>query len=347
MHTGPIELARHALFLKEHGSEIGVEFQPLVNDLSAKLSSTQHDNNGILSIARDLWRANVQFVQRDNLDDRSLYWSRIAMLKMLNQSKYVGLAQKFEDLSRNVVPVSTSNPPQVILAGFDPFSLDRHLDQSNPSGVFVLSLHGREIAGLRVHSMMFPVRYSDFDEGCVERAFSPYLRSSSTRLVVTVSMGRDGFDFERFPGKCRNSEALDNENVCILNREKRFEPPLDDAPDYFEYTLPVDTLGSHNSPTFPVRVTDNRTVVTEEHGRELIQDLAELEGRHAVEGSGGSFLSNEIAYRTLRLRTKLDADIPMGHLHVPRFAGFDREQITRDLAIFRELLLYIRTQIPD
>ena len=34
-------------------------------------------------------------------------------------------------------------------------------------------------------------------------------------------------------------------------------------------------------------------------------------------GSGGGYLSNEVMYRTLRLRSELGAEIPVGHLHVP------------------------------
>ena len=44
-------------------------------------------------------------------------------------------------------------------------------------------------------------------------------------------------------------------------------------------------------------------------------------GSTAVEGSGGSFLSNEIFYRTSLLRTETKAEIPVGHLHTPFLAA--------------------------
>jgi pyrrolidone-carboxylate peptidase len=40
-------------------------------------------------------------------------------------------------------------------------------------------------------------------------------------------------------------------------------------------------------------------------------------GATAVEGGGGGFLSNEIAYRVTRLRDAVNPSVPAGHIHTP------------------------------
>ena len=77
---------------------------------------------------------------------------------------------------------------------------------------------------------------------------------------------------------------------------------------------------------FPIR--DNRKISTLEQGDFEAPGLAALESQTAVRGSGGGYLSNEIAYRTLlaneRVHGRSDR-IPMGHIHTPRLSGFDPE----------------------
>jgi hypothetical protein len=47
----------------------------------------------------------------------------------------------------------------------------------------------------------------------------------------------------------------------------------------------------------------------------------------ARSGGGGSFLSNEIAYRVTLLRDRFDLSIPAGHLHVPVMTVFAPENL--------------------
>ena len=44
-----------------------------------------------------------------------------------------------------------------------------------------------------------------------------------------------------------------------------------------------------------------------------------------MRGGGGGYLSNEISYRSIRLRNQLNSDIPTGHIHTPRIAQFEPE----------------------
>ena len=70
------------------------------------------------------------------------------------------------------------------------------------------------------------------------------------------------------------------------------------------------------------KINDNHKVVTLEKAFEP-KSLKELEGAIAVKGGGGGYLSNEISYRSIRLRKELNSDIPTGHIHTPRIAQFE------------------------
>ena len=51
----------------------------------------------------------------------------------------------------------------------------------------------------------------------------------------------------------------------------------------------------------------------------------ELKNSIAVNGGGGGYLSNEISYRSIRLRDALNSSIPTGHIHTPRIQQFEPE----------------------
>ena len=200
-------------------------------------------------------------------------------------------------------------------------------------------LNDKKIGDFRVKSMIFPVRYADFDKKIVENTLKPVLQSKSTGLVLTVSMGREGFDLERFPAKCRGASRLDNQDIeaSIDADSGAFYPPLE-GPSFVEYSLPTAAALSHLPPTILERVTDNRRVRTVESGAFDAKSLKPLLQQTAVAGSGGDFLSNEISYRTLNLQAKLGTSVPTGHIHVPRCVGYDENQIAQDSRVFRELL---------
>ena len=50
-------------------------------------------------------------------------------------------------------------------------------------------------------------------------------------------------------------------------------------------------------------------------------NLEQLRWATAVRGGGGGYLSNEISFRSIRLRNQLGSGIPTGHLHTPTYAG--------------------------
>ncbi len=277
------------------------------------------------SAGSGLWQHAVDDVQDGFLDDRALYWGRLAAHRCLQEMGHAECGEALERASRGLSEGEVA-APTFLLAGFDPFHLDRDISQSNPSGTVALALHGSVVeapAGqsLTVQAAILPVRFADFDAGIVERLLSERCANGDVRMVVTVSMGRDAFDLERFPGRRRSSPNPDN--------ERRFgggtgeEPVLPrglDGPEFLEFSLPAAAMAAVEG-RWAVR--DNHRVTTVTRGRLEAESLEDLTGETAVEGSGGGYLSNEVAYRTLLSAERLGLDLPIGHIHVPALRGHD------------------------
>ena len=278
----------------------------------------------------ELWRHAVADVQAGHGDDRPLYWARLKLRQRAGAQ-----AGRAERASRGLGFECAQGEPWLLLTGFDPFRLDRHLDQSNPAGLAVLALHGTRIAGVRVAGAILPVRFGDFDAGLVEAALTPPFQRRPA-LGITVSMGRDGFDLERFPGRRRSAVALDNRDQSGGGTAERPVAPAGlDGPEFLEFSLPADAMAAVAG-RWPVR--DNRRVATLANGEVTAQSLEELDGRTAVAGSGGGFLSNEVAYRSLLLQRRLGVNFPLGHVHVPAVAGYDAEAEHAIVAQLRRII---------
>ena len=128
--------------------------------------------------------------------------------------------------------------PGILLTGFDPFRLDAEIGQSNPSGLAALMLDGTLVAGLRVRSAILPVRYADFDAGIVENTMGEHF-AAGLDLAVTVSMGRDAFDLERFPGRRRSTTEPDNRGESGGgSATDPLPPPGLEGPEFLEFSLP-------------------------------------------------------------------------------------------------------------
>ena len=337
--------------------ELAESAASLIEPLKAKLSLREPVELGL-----SLWQSAVASVGAGSGDDRPLYWARLALLAAARESGWTDAELvALERASRGFADVAYTAPAappgpgaptrRILITGFDPFHLDERMGQSNPSGLAVLALDGvilKTSAGpARVEGALMPVRFADFDRGLVESFFEPLLAQAALDLVVTISMGRDAFDLERFPGRRRSSPVPDNVNVLTGATPERPLVPLLageplPGPEFLEFSLPATAMIAVNEP-FAVR--DNRRVRTIERGEFEAESLKELAGLTAVAGSGGGYLSNEIAYRSLALRQRMGARVAMGHLHTPRVEGFDpvvgkqiQEQVRRLLVAAVESL---------
>ncbi len=259
-----------------------------------------------------LWRTAAEDVQGGHFDDRPLYWARLKLARQLGEREEV------ERRSRNFAFAGA--PGDVLVTGFDPFHLDRDIGQSNPSGLAALALDGTVVGGALVRSAILPVRFCDFDQGIVEDLLTPHFQRGLA-LALTVSMGRDAFDLERFPGRRRSATALDNENLPGGgSATEPLVPPGIAGPEFLEFSLPAAAMVEAQG-RWAVR--DNRRVTTLEHGEVHADSLAALAADTAVAGSSGGFLSNEIAYRSLLLARRLGVSFPLGHLHTPAVRGHE------------------------
>ena len=283
-----------------------------------------------------LWERATEGVPTD---DRVLYWARLAALQHLTRSSnavqeaalHQNCRSSFEAASRGRTELSWKEGHyRLLVSGFDPFLLDRNIEQSNPSGLAALRLDDQVLessGGTLIHmrAVIFPVRFTDFDQGTLESLLGPLIEDDRIDAFVSISMGRDAFDLERFPGRRRSASSPDNLNLLSGGSEKApIVPELGgvelEGPEFLEFSLPAERMQSRVG-RWPVR--DNHEITTLEWGTLSAESLVSLADQIAVRGSGGGYLSNEIAYRALNVMRQADRVIPMGHIHTPRMTTFD------------------------
>lgn len=292
-----------------------------------------------------LWRRAVDRAQgrgpaggelsRD--DDRPLYWARLAMTRELrawhaesglSEAAGTRLLERLESASRGQDSMGSGGDrarehdrargvKRIVVTGFDPFTLDRDIRISNPSGAVALALDGTVIrtadGPARVETAVFPVRWGDFADGTVERALRRVLPRAD--LFVTVSQGRVGrIDVERFNGAWRGGFG-DNENVS----ETGLVPVTDPAtrPQWTGTTLPYADIVAATTGPFPVYDNTSVTEIPAGGTAPVVRPGGPTPGSAARAGGGGDYLSNEIAYRATLLRDRLGLAIPGGHVHTP------------------------------
>ncbi|MGI5198436.1 pyroglutamyl peptidase [Streptomyces sp. CA-288835] len=271
-------------------------------------------------------------------DDRPLYWARLGMTREVRQwepefglsdTQRAGLLASLERTSRGQDTIryphggrggkGVKGVKRILVTGFDPFTLDRDVRISNPSGATALALDGTVIktadGPARIETALFPVRWQDFTDGTVERTLRPYL--PRVDLFTTVSQGRVGrFDVERTNGAWRGGFP-DNEN---LSRTETI--PVNDPasqPQWTSTTLPYKEIVAANTGRFPVYDNTEVTEIPAGGTDPVVRPGGPTPGSTARAGGGGNYLSNEIAYRATLLRDRLGlrGSLPGGHVHTP------------------------------
>jgi pyrrolidone-carboxylate peptidase len=276
-------------------------------------------------------------------DDRPLYWARLAgeleiarvapAYRTWSEDARAKVLAAFDRSSRGIESTAfardkSGRSRQVLASGFDPFTLDRNIRQSNPSGATALAMDGRVVqtakGPVEIQTVVFPVLWEPFAQGIVERAFLPHLIPGKRDVdtAITISQGRAGrFDLEVWNGAHRGTFP-DNDRVSVNETIPIPEdlPHADPQPQWTRTTLPVEAMKAAVPGTFPVNI--NR-VVTEIPAGSTAPVTREdpTPGSTAVAGGGGDYLSNESAYRTTALRDALQADTKQGHIHVPVLDG--------------------------
>ncbi len=264
-------------------------------------------------------------------DDRPLYWARLGMTREVrlwepsfgvSDKQRTALLGELERTSRGQTSIRYpcgGELKRVLVTGFDPFTLDRDIRISNPSGATALALDGTVIetadGPARVETAVFPVRWQDFADGTVERTLKPYL--SKVDLFTTVSQGRVGrFDVERTNGAWRGGFA-DNENIGRTETVPVTDPAS--QPQWTSTTLPYKAIVAAATGRFPVYDNTAVTEIPAGGTAAVVRPDGPTAGSTARAGGGGDYLSNEIAYRATLLRDRLGlgATLPGGHVHTP------------------------------
>ncbi|MGA5821770.1 pyroglutamyl peptidase [Kitasatospora sp. NPDC094028] len=304
-----------------------------------------------------LWQAGVDRAQGRRpggelpaLDDRPLYWTRLAMTLRLADWQpdftidHDALRARFEDASRGLDDGFTTTPGingingirRIFVSGFDPFGLDTEPRRANPSGAAVLQLHGQRItladgSTAEVRAVLLPVRYADFDAGIVERAYRPHLEPGpqAADLITSISQGYPGvFTLEAWAGRARSADPA-TDNLGALSGGTRQHPVdapgLDAGPEFIRTSLPTDAMTAVQQP-YPVYLNTSVTEIPAGGGDAVDREDGPTPDSRAVAGGGGGYLSNEVAYRSNRLRLDLAPDLPGGHLHTPVLTGLPARQ---------------------
>ncbi|MFD7321121.1 pyroglutamyl peptidase [Streptomyces sp. NPDC059875] len=307
----------------------------------AGAASYEEAERAVVRHGERLWRDAVDRAQERRVrgdlsrdDDRPLYWARLAMTRELrgwqaefplDEAQRTRLLDRLERSSRGQdsirFPAGTSGKgvKRILMTGFDPFTLDRDVRISNPSGATALALDGTWIRTAdgslaRIETAVFPVRWQDFADGTVERTLRGQL--PKVDLFTTVSQGRIGrFDIERFNGAWRGGFP-DNQN---LSRTETV--PVADAatqPQWTATTLPYRAIVAASTGRFPVYDNTAVTEIPAGASAPVARPDGPTPGSTARSGGGGNYLSNEIAYRATLLRDRLGLrELPGGHVHTP------------------------------
>ncbi|MEU8442646.1 pyroglutamyl peptidase [Streptomyces microflavus] len=287
--------------------------------------------------ASALWRRAVDRAQGRGTvtgdlsrgDDRPLYWARLALSRELRawtprfglddrRRKALHTALETSSRGQDGIRYPGRQVKRVLVTGFDPFTLDRDVRIGNPSGASALALDGTLVqtaqGPARIEAVVFPVRWTDFAEGAVERALARQLPHLD--LFTTISQGRQGrFDVERTNGAWRGGFP-DNENLARTGTVPVTDPAS--QPQWTSTTLPYRQLTEANTGRFPVYDNTSVTEIPAGATQPVTRPEGPTPGSMARAGGGGDYLSNEIAYRVTLLRDRLGlSKLPGGHLHTP------------------------------
>ncbi|CAM5322104.1 MULTISPECIES: pyroglutamyl peptidase [Streptomyces] len=287
--------------------------------------------------AAELWRRAVDRAQGRGPatgdlgrgDDRPLYWARLALSRELRtweprfglddeQRKALHTALETSSRGQADIHYPGHRVKRVLVTGFDPFTLDRDARIGNPSGASALALDGTLVqtaeGPARIETVVFPVRWTDFAEGAVERALARQLPRLD--LFTTVSQGREGrFDVERTNGAWRGGFP-DNENLASTGPVPVTDPGS--QPQWTSTTLPYRQLTEADTGRFPVYDNTEVTEIPAGGTQPVTRPDGPTPGSASRAGGGGDYLSNEIAYRVTLLRDRLGLpELPGGHLHTP------------------------------
>lgn len=390
--SGTLRYEDYFISLQSPIETIVNEFEQKLNNIDLKSVNLFKEIKSLVRAkSKALWQAAYNYVQShpSQPDDRPLYWARLKMAVMIKKHPYFlgdldvnsqiiagsqlnEIITLFEENSRNYKGVDFSAAPvgakKILVTGFDPFQLHPFfnaygagIETQNPSGISALRLHGKTVNDSNgnaafIQTVLFPVRYIDFDKGVIEDVITNYLNNNSINMIMSLSLngGNYYFDLERFAGRNRGG-FIDNllvgknstSNVDLtnlMNETLNHELFVNDimgqgvalpGDEFYETTLPVDkivTASVANNFNFSGQKIFYDQSYKAENGNER-PHVDGINGQpntnvdsfsineiieNSIDGSGGAYLSNEIFYRVSRVREVLNSNVKTGHYHIAK-----------------------------
>lgn len=349
-----VPAAQKSGFLQPDASKMSSAF-------SKALSAAKNEKAAealVKKTGEDLWNDATAAAKKGGAgtDDRQLYWTRLMITTELRKWSpswvkdadtlrrlQTRLLQLLEQTSRGMTSATfpaDKDKKRILASGFDPFGFPNpggDIKQSNLSGAIALALDGETLTegtvSARVEAAVFPVRYSDFNEGVVENYLRPHLTGPNPpHLVMSISQGDAKFELEEFAGRRRSSDTYaDNlgQTGGGGSLTKPIVPPgVGSGAEFIPHTVPAPMLGAmRGAAGHKGAITEETEVKDLPPGATQPRDLPKGPGSTpeskktpgiAAEGSGGGFLSNEIFYRNSLLQASAGTKVPMIHLHTPR-----------------------------
>jgi hypothetical protein len=317
-------------------------FYPLVTAFETALCGSTDvagAEAAVVASGTGLWTTATQRAQQGVAggDDRALYWARLSMSLTLRQWRPAfavdqatrdRLFKKLEETSRGITSIAFAPPSgtkRLLVTGFDPFDLGGDVRRSNPSGAAALALDGTtRMVGttpVTVQAIVFPVRYADFNDKIVEDALRPFLAPGEVDAVTSTSQGSAGtFHLEVWNGRRRSADPFkDNMDKTSggTTTSPVVAPRMGTGAEFISHSLPHQKMiTAANGKPDPVVSRPSVIEIPSGGGAPVFRPTGPTAGSTAVEGSGGGFLSNEVAYRVTRLRLELNSTTPAGHVHV-------------------------------
>ncbi|WP_246155424.1 pyroglutamyl peptidase [Saccharopolyspora hirsuta] len=309
-----------------------------VGDLAAaeRLISSSGDQLWDRAVARAQGRGTGDL---PTFDDRPLYWARLGMTTALRRwtpsfelsdEQRDQLLWSLERHSRGQTSVRFPRGDgikRVLVSGFDPFQLDGDIRRSNPSGASALALDGAVLntgsGPVQVEAAMFPVLWKPFERGMVEQTFLPHLRPGPDQVDVfaTVSQGRpEQFDVEHWNGRWHTGVDNNGEQRDGVTEIPPGVPTVEPPPEFVPTTQAYAAIVRAETGRYPVFHNTEVTEIPAGQTEPVVRPDGPTPGSAARAGGGGSYLSNEIAYRTTLLRDAVGADLRGGHVHTPVLA---------------------------
>jgi hypothetical protein len=194
------------------------------------------------------------------------------------------------------------------------------IETFNPSGITALALdNNQELLknNIYVQTCIFPVRYEDFDNECVEKVIRKHIGEADVIMTTSLNGGSEKFDIE---GNAIEYRGGFHDNMCIGGQDyaqlkynlDRFKPNTSNL--YKLTTLSQEKIfGSKN--LFEIKINN----------LDVRFDISNLDLK--TEGSGGNYLSNEVMFRAIKVRGI--SQKPVGHFHLANLKTDGKSDITR------------------